>query len=344
MARVGIIGGGAFGTAMACVVRRSGHEVLLWAREPEVVAAINERGLNEVFLPSMPVVPGIRATNDVATAVRGMDFVLLAPPAQRMREVTAALRPSLREGTPVVSCSKGVERGTFALMPEVLAETLPQARVAVLSGPSFAREIAADLPCGVTLACAELDVASRLAGAIANASFCVHPSTDVAGAAVGGVMKNVVAIASGIAAGRKLGENSRATLITLGLDEAIRLGVAKGARAGTFTGFSGLGDLMLTANSLQSRNTSLGFALGEGRKLADILAGRKEVTEGASSAEAVVGLARRLGVPMPISEAVDGILNHGADLASTIARLVASCPLSHQIHVAARPPASEVLL
>ncbi|MGE5639932.1 MAG: NAD(P)H-dependent glycerol-3-phosphate dehydrogenase [Clostridia bacterium] len=333
MARVGVIGGGAFGTAMACVVRRSGHDVVIWAREPEVVTSINQEGINRIFLPSVSLPSGIRSTNSLKEAAAGKHFLLLAPPAQHMRAVTGELRPHVAAGTPVVSCSKGVERGTLALMPEVLKQTLPQAPAAVLSGPSFAKEIAVDLPCGVALACADLKVASRLAGEIANANFCVHPSDDVAGAAIGGVMKNVVAIASGIAAGRKLGENARATLITLGLDEALRLGLAKGARADTFMGFAGMGDLMLTANSMQSRNTSLGFALGEGKKLADILAGRKEVTEGAFSAEAVVALARKLGVQMPIAEAVDAMLNHGANLDATIAQLVASCPLTHQLHL-----------
>jgi glycerol-3-phosphate dehydrogenase (NAD(P)+) len=328
MARIGVIGGGAFGTAMACVVRRSGHDVVLWAREPEVVEAVNTRRINPMFLPGASIAPGIRATRDLSSAAAAADFLLLAPPAQYMRTLTTQLRALLKVGTPVVSCSKGIERGTLALMPEVLAETLPQARVAVLSGPSFAREIAADLPCGVTLACTDTPLAKSLAAEIATANFCVHPSDDVVGAAIGGVMKNVVAIASGIAAGRKLGENARATLITLGLDEAIRLGLAKGARRDTFMGFSGIGDLMLTANSLQSRNTSLGVALGEGRRLADVLAERRQVTEGAFSAEAVVALARRLEVPMPISEAVDAMLNHGAALDATIVRLVASCPLS----------------
>jgi glycerol-3-phosphate dehydrogenase (NAD(P)+) len=327
MARIGIVGGGAFGTAMACVVRRSGHDVVLWAREPEVVEAINDDRVNRLFLPGVRIAPGIRATLDLAAAAAA-DFLLLAPPAQHMRALTTELRASLKTRTPVVSCSKGIERGTLALMPEVLAETLPQARVAVLSGLSFAREIAVDLPCGVTLACSVPQLARSLAAEIATANFCVHPSDDVVGAAIGGVMKNVVAIASGIAAGRKLGENARATLITLGLDEAIRLGLANGARRETFMGFSGIGDLMLTANSLQSRNTSLGVALGEGRRLAEVLAERRQVTEGAFSAEAVVALARRLEVPMPISEAVDAMLNHGAALDATIARLVASCPLS----------------
>jgi glycerol-3-phosphate dehydrogenase (NAD(P)+) len=319
--KVGIIGGGAFGTAMACVIRRSGHEAALWAREPEVVASINERGVNEHFLSGVKLVEGIAASSDMAGVARA-DFVLLAPPAQHMRAVTHALRPYLKPGTPVVSCSKGIERGTLALMPKVLAETLPASPVAVLSGPSFAKEISADLPCGVALACSDLALAKKLARAIQNPNFCVHPTDDVTGAAIGGVMKNVIAIASGVAAGRKLGENSRATVVTLGLEEAARLGAALGAHPITFMGLAGAGDMMLTANSLQSRNTSLGFALGEGRKAAEVLGTRKAVTEGAFSAEAIAALAARLDVRMPISAAVDRVLNQGAEVDDEIRRLL----------------------
>ncbi len=322
MARIGVIGGGAFGTAMACVVRRSGHEVVIWAREPEVVDAINRQGLNPMFLAGVPLVPGIRATGEMAAALDGADFLLLAPPAQRMREIAARLAPLLKRGTPVVSCSKGLERASLALMPEVLAAALPQSPVAVLSGPSFAREIAIDLPCGVALACADGALARRLAALIANPRFGVQANEDPVGTAIGGVMKNVVAIASGVLAGRKLGENARATLVTMGLAEAIRFGLAKGAKRETFDGLAGIGDMMLTANSLQSRNTSLGFALGEGKTLEEVLAGRKEVTEGAFSAQAVATLAQKLGVDMPISFAVDRLLNHGAALDATIAQLL----------------------
>jgi len=323
MARVGIVGGGAFGSAMACVVRRSGHEVLLWAREPEVVAAINATGRNELFLSGVALVPGIRATGSLGEAADGADFMLLAPPAQHMRALAELLRPGLKPGTPVISCSKGIERGSLAFMPEVLAQTLPGTPVAVLSGPSFAREIAGDLPCGVALACHDPALAGKLAAQIRNPRFCVHPCGDLAGTAIGGVMKNVIAIASGVAAGRKLGENARATVVTLGLAETVRLGLAKGARRETFDGLAGIGDMMLTANSLQSRNTSLGVALGEGRMLREILAARKEVTEGAFSAGAVAALAARLEVDMPIAKAVDQVLNHGADLEATIARVIA---------------------
>jgi glycerol-3-phosphate dehydrogenase (NAD(P)+) len=324
MARIGVIGGGAFGTAMACVVRRSGHEVVIWAREPEVAEDINRQGVNSHFLAGVRLPEGIRATNDMAEAAAGAEFLLLAPPAQRMREIATRLAPLLAPGTPVVSCSKGLERGSLALMPEVLAEALPRSPVLVLSGPSFARELGNELPCGVALASADLGLARRLARAIANPCFGVQPNDDPVGTAIGGVMKNVVAIASGVLAGRKLGENARATMVTVGLAEAVRLGLARGARRETFDGLAGIGDMMLTANSLQSRNTSLGFALGEGRKLEEVLAGRKEVTEGAFSAEAVVTLAQRLGVQMPVSRAVDALLNHGAPLEATVARLTSA--------------------
>lgn len=322
MAKVGVIGGGAFGTAMACVVRRAGNEVVLWAREPEVVESVNRDRENKVFLKGVPVLDGIVATGNLEAAVRGKDFLLAVVPAQHQRRVATELARFLPPGLPVVNCSKGVERGTCALMPQVLSEALPGAVVAVLSGPSFAKEIAVDLPCGVTLACADREVGERLCKGIGTELFRAYHSYDVIGAAVGGVMKNVISIASGIVAGRKLGENARATLITRGLAEATRLGVAMGAHEDTFLGLAGVGDLMLTANSLQSRNTSLGVAIGEGKRAADVLAARKEVTEGAFSAEAVAELARRHGVEMPIAAMVDALLNHGEDLDASLLKLV----------------------
>jgi glycerol-3-phosphate dehydrogenase (NAD(P)+) len=322
MARVGIIGAGAFGTAMACVIRRSGHDTAIWAREPEVAAAINADGINQMFLPGVRVTPGVRATAELGEAARDRDFILMVVPAQHVRGVALRMQPLLDPGTPLVACSKGIERKTLALMPQVLREALPAARVAVLSGPSFAREIANDLPAGVTLAAADFALAKALAGQIGQPRFCVHPSGDPVGTALGGVMKNVVAIASGIAAGRKLGESARATLVTLGLAETVRLGLALGAQRETFDGFAGAGDLMLTANSLQSRNTSLGVALGEGRKLADILGSRREVTEGVHSAEAIAALGRKLGVRMPVAEAVDRVLSHGAEVGAAVEQLL----------------------
>lgn len=323
MARIGVIGGGAFGTAMACVVRRSGHETVIWAREAEVVTAINSDSVNPVFLKGIRLAPGIRATNDVGEAVARADFLLLAPPAQHMRTVTAQLRPVLRNGTPVVTCSKGVERSTCALMSQVIAETLPGTPVAVLSGPSFAHDIATDQPVGVTLACADRAVGERLAYALGTPRFRTYLSDDVIGALLGGVLKNVIAIACGVAIGKKLGESTRATLFARGLAEMARLGVAMGARVETFMGLSGAGDLSLSCGSASSRNTSLGIALGEGRRLEDVLRERVTVQEGVHSAESVAVLARRHDVDMPIVAAVDRVLNHGAGVDEAVAGLLA---------------------
>lgn len=323
MARVGVIGGGAFGTALACVVRRSGHDTAIWAREPDIVAAINNDSVNPVFLKGIRLTPGIRATNNLAEAVTGADFLLLAPPAQHMRTVTGQLRPVLKSGTPVVTCSKGVERGTCALMSQVIAETLPGAPVAVLSGPSFAHDIATDQPVGVTLACADRAVGERLVQAMGTPRFRTYLSDDVTGALIGGVLKNVIAIACGVAIGKKLGESTRATLFARGLAEMARLGIAMGARVETFMGLSGAGDLNLSCNSASSRNTSLGIALGEGRRLQDILRERVTVQEGVHSAESVAALARRYDVDMPIVMAVDRVLNHGARVDEAVAGLLA---------------------
>lgn len=323
MARIGVIGGGAFGTALACVMRRSGHETVIWAREPEIVAAINRDSANPVFLPGIPLAPGIMATNNLAEAAKDTDFLLLAPPAQHMRTVTSQLRPHLKRGVPVVTCSKGIERSSCSLMSQVIAETLPGTPVAVLSGPSFAHDIAVDSPVGVTLACGDPVLGERLAQAIGTPRFRAYLSDDIIGALIGGVLKNVIAIACGVAIGRKLGESTRATLFARGLAEMARLGVAMGARLETFMGLSGAGDLNLSCNSPKSRNTSLGIALGEGRKLADILRERVTVQEGVHSAESVAALARRHDMDMPITLAVDQVLNHRADVEAAVARLLA---------------------
>ena len=305
MARIGIVSGGAFGTAMACVLCRSGAQVRLWAREPEVVEAINGRGTNPRFLDGVALPAGIEATSNLAHAAQNAEMVLLAPPAQHMRALAQALGPHLAHGIPVVSCSKGMERATLALMPAVLAAELPDRPVAVLSGPSFAREIARGLPCAVMLGCNDRPEATRIARTLSSPGFGVHPTDDVAGVALGGVMKNVIAIASGIAAGRGLGENARASLAALGLEEAQRLGMTLGARAGTFLGLAGAGDVMLTVASLQSRNTALGVALGEGKPPPAVL------TEGMGSTAAVAALARKLDVPMPITFALEYALDGG---------------------------------
>jgi len=320
MTRIAIIGAGAWGSALACVARRAGNETILWARDPALVAAINENHENARYLPGIRLPDGVTATADLAIAGRDADLLLLAVPAQHLRAVTAAMTP--RDGTPAAICAKGIELGSGALMSEVLAATLPAARQAVLSGPTFAQEVARDLPAAVTVAALDPEVSALFIDALGAARFRPYASNDPLGAEIGGAVKNVLAIACGVTAGRRFGDNARAALVTRGLAEIMRLGIARGGRAETLMGLSGLGDLTLTCNAPQSRNYSLGVALGEGRSLAEILAERRAVTEGVHSAGAVVALARRLGVEMPICDAVDRVVNHAADVADTIAALL----------------------
>jgi glycerol-3-phosphate dehydrogenase (NAD(P)+) len=318
--RVAVIGGGAWGTALAQTARRAGRDVTLWAREDEVVAAINRDHVNPLFLPGIALEPDIRAVGNLAEAVRDAETVLLAVPAQHLRAVTMALAPLQ---TPIVICAKGVEEKTGALLTEIVAATLPDVPLAVLSGPTFAAEVADGLPTAVTLASADAALGTRLAAALGTRSFRPYLSDDVIGVEIGGAVKNVLAIACGIVAGRNLGDNARAALITRGLAEMMRLAVAKGGRAETLMGLSGLGDLVLTCTGAQSRNYSLGVALGQGRTLAAILAERRSVAEGVTSAAATVALARPLKVDMPIAAAVDAILHRGGAIDAAIAGLLA---------------------
>src|SRR5689334_19118042 len=297
--RIGVVGGGAWGTAVALAARRAGRRVVLWAREPAVVEAINGRHENPTYLPGIALGPDLHATADL-DALAGLPAVLLVTPAQHLRAVATRLAPVLDGDCCAVICAKGIEQGSQALMSTVVAETLPGRPAAVLSGPTFAAEVARGLPTAVTLACADAGLGARLVEALGSRSFRPYLSDDVTGAQVGGAVKNVLAIACGIVRGRRLGDNARAALITRGLAEIVRLGTALGARPETLMGLSGLGDLTLTCTSLQSRNMSLGAALGEGRALADILAERHSVAEGVSSAAAVVALAAHHGVEMPI--------------------------------------------
>ncbi len=320
--RVGVVGGGAWGTAMAVAAAWAGRQVVLWAREPDVVVAINQHHENTRFLPGIALPPVVRATPDLAEA-GAVDVVLLVAPAQHLRAVCRDLGPALAAGVPLVVCAKGIETGSAALMSEVVAAVLPGAPQAVLSGPTFAAEVARGLPTAVTLAAADAGLGARLVAALGSRLFRPYLSDDPVGAQIGGAVKNVLAIACGVVEGRRFGDNARAALITRGLAEMARLGGALGARAETLMGLSGLGDLTLTCTSRQSRNMSLGFALGEGRGLADILAERQSVAEGVHSAAAVVALAARWGVEMPICRAVDAILNHGAAIEETIDGLLA---------------------
>ncbi|HYB11599.1 MAG TPA: NAD(P)H-dependent glycerol-3-phosphate dehydrogenase [Alphaproteobacteria bacterium] len=320
--RIGIVGAGAWGTALSFVVRRAGHEAMLWAYEPEVVEAINGHHENPLYLSGVALDPTVRATGSLAEIAKA-DALLLVTPAQALRSIATRLAPHIGAGTPVVICAKGIEQRTGALLSEVAVECLPAIPLAVLSGPSFASEVARGLPAALTLACRDKAMGERLVAAIGSARFRPYLSDDLAGAEIGGAVKNVIAIACGIVAGCGLGDNARAALITRGLAEMARLGIAKGARPETFMGLSGLGDLTLTCNGAQSRNFSLGAALGEGRKLDDVLAERRSVAEGVTTAVSAVELAKKLGVEMPISTAVHVILHRGASIDDTVAKLLA---------------------
>ncbi|MFQ5774299.1 MAG: NAD(P)H-dependent glycerol-3-phosphate dehydrogenase [Kiloniellaceae bacterium] len=322
MERIGIIGAGAWGTALAMALRRAGREVALWARDPSLAADIDARHENPAYLPDVALDPGIRASADPAEAAN-CEALLLVVPAQHLREVAGKLAPHVPAARPLVICAKGIEQGTGRLMSEVLAEALPGRPLAVLSGPTFAAEVARGLPTAVTLAAADAALGAALVAALGSRTFRPYLSGDPVGAQIGGAVKNVIAIACGVVAGRALGDNARAALITRGLAEVVRLGRAKGARTATLMGLSGLGDLTLTCTSMLSRNYSLGRALGEGARLEEILAARRSVAEGVFSAAAVVGLARRHGAEMPIAEAVDAILNRGAGIDETVAALLA---------------------
>ena len=337
MGRVGIIGAGAWGTALAIVAREAGHSVMLWAREHEVIEAINSRHENEMFLAGIGLDPMIRATGDPAEAADA-DLVLFAVPAQFLRPTVRNTANGWRCGTAAVICSKGIEHETCALMSEVIAECLPGVPVAVLSGPSFAAEVAREQPTAVTLACADPALRQAVPAALGTTLFRIYSHDDVIGAQVGGAVKNVLAIACGIVAGRRFGSNARAALITRGLAEMARLAIAKGARPDTLMGLSGLGDLVLTCTTMDSRNYSLGVALGEGRALNEVLASRRSVAEGVFSAASVATLARRLGVDMPICFAVDAVLNAGADIDTTIADLLARPPTEEMPAATPVPP------
>jgi glycerol-3-phosphate dehydrogenase (NAD(P)+) len=320
--RAGILGGGAWGTALAQVAARAGLEAVLWAREAEAVATINQAHENRLFLPGVALDPGIRATADLAD-LAGCDLIFAVAPAQHLRGVLQQLAQHFHQSAPVVLCAKGIEQGSLKLMTEVLAETLPSAAPAVLSGPSFATEVARGLPTAITLACPDTELARRLAGAIAAPAFRPYLSGDMIGAEAGGAIKNVLAIACGVVEGRGLGRSAHAALVTRGFAELTRLAVALGGKPETVAGLCGLGDLVLTCSSPQSRNMSLGLALGRGESLAAALAGKLSVAEGLDSAPAVRGLARKLGVETPISDAVAAILAGEVGIDAAIAGLLA---------------------
>jgi glycerol-3-phosphate dehydrogenase (NAD(P)+) len=323
MQKIAIIGAGAWGTALAAVARRAGRDVRLWARTTRVAKAVNEHHENTFYLAGTPLDPAIVATNDMEEAAKDAEAVLLVTPAQHTRAIVIELAAHVPPSVPTLICSKGIEEGTGKLMSEVMAELAPGRAVGVLSGPTFAGEVARGLPTAITLATDAEGLGRTLVKALGSATFRPYWSPDVVGAQIGGAVKNVLAIACGIVEGRKLGDNARAALITRGLAEIVRLGLAKGARIETLYGLSGLGDLALTCTGVQSRNMSLGMALGAGETLEAILGKRNTVAEGVATAASVTALAERMTIEMPIASAVNAILHHGAAIDEAVAGLLA---------------------
>lgn len=316
----GVVGAGAWGTALAQALRRSGRTVTLWARDAAVAHTINARHENPVYLPEVPLDHSLQATGALAD-LAACQAILLVTPAQHLRAVLQQL-PPLPAPTPLIICAKGVERGSLALLSAVVQAECPTHPVAVLSGPTFAREVARGLPTAVTLAIADQQLGRALAAALGNRSLRPYLTDDVVGTQIGGAIKNVLAVACGIVEGKGLGDNGRAALITRGLSEMARLGAALGGRAETLMGLSGLGDLVLTCTGSQSRNMTLGYALGQGQQLAAILAARKSVAEGVTTAAAAVALAAQHQVDMPICTAVHRILDEGAAIDAEITGLL----------------------
>jgi glycerol-3-phosphate dehydrogenase (NAD(P)+) len=313
--KVTVIGAGAWGTALAALAARAGREVVLCTRSSAVAAEIAATRINPK-LSGMTLQANIEVTDDVAHAAQA-DIILIATPAQSLRAAVAALAPHLTRATPVIACAKGIERGTHKFMTEVIAEAAPGARPAILSGPSFAEDVARGLPTAVTLAAKEVELASALAQALGSPSFRPYHTSDVRGVEIGGAAKNVLAIAAGIVAGKKLGASAQAALTTRGFSELVRLGRACGARSETMAGLSGLGDLILTCSSPQSRNFALGIALGRGDARP-----RDKLAEGEFTAPVLIELAAAEDVDMPVSNAVAAILNGAITIDDAIESLL----------------------
>ncbi len=314
MTRIAVIGGGAWGTALADLLARKGEveSVTLWAREPEVMVNINREHVNHMFFPGAALAHTLRASGDLAETVRGADVVVSSAPSFAVREVMTRAAPALTSGALVVSVSKGLEPERLTTLSCVLGEVLPPtAQIAVLSGPSFAQEVYERQPTAVVAAAPDHAVAQRTQQVFSTNYFRVYSHTDVLGVELGGALKNVIALAAGILEGLGLGHNTRAALITRGLAEITRLGVALGAEPATFAGLAGMGDLILTATGPLSRNRSLGVELGRGKHLAEALAGRASVAEGVNTARVAVALADRHGVELPIAQQVTEVLFQG---------------------------------
>ncbi|WP_119390352.1 NAD(P)H-dependent glycerol-3-phosphate dehydrogenase [Taklimakanibacter lacteus] len=327
MSRIGIIGAGAWGMALASVAERAGHEVIVWARRPETAEEINSKHALWSRLHGISFGKTVRATAKPKD-LEPCDAVLAVVPAQHLRQVLAQFA-SL--DVPVILCAKGIEAGSGLLMNEVLTQALPACAPLILSGPSFALDVAHGLPTAVTLAGPDLRTAKEWAGALSLKTFRIYPSDDLRGVALGGAVKNVLAIACGIAAGKELGDSARAALTTRAFSELTRFGKALGGRPETLTGLSGLGDLLLTCSSRQSRNFSLGLALGQGKSLDQALSEAKGTVEGIATAKIVARLAHEQNIDMPISAAVHAVVDGGSNPEEEIARLLAR-PVNPEFH------------
>jgi glycerol-3-phosphate dehydrogenase (NAD(P)+) len=318
---IGIIGGGAWGTALGQTLRQAGRDVMLWARERDVVDEINKQHANTAFLPGVTLDAGLRATGNLRE-IAAQAVVLMVAPAQHVRAVAGELAGHLPAGKPVVICAKGLEQATSKLLGEVLAETLPQATQAVLSGPSFAADVARGLPAALSLATVDEGLGRSLAAALGYRHLRIYWVSDPVGVQLGGAVKNVLAIAAGVVEGKGFGASAHAALVTRGFAEMRRFGEAMGARPETLMGLSGLGDLLLTCGSPQSRNMSLGRALGQGQPLREVLGNRRSVAEGVYTAAAIARVAAQKGVEMPISQAVHGIVDGGISVDAAIEALL----------------------
>jgi len=319
--RLDVIGAGAWGTSLALTAARAGHTVRLWAREQEVVDSITTRRENTLFLPGIELPSSIKATADLKSAVADAEAVLIAAPAQHLRATLEAVTTLAPKGIPLVVCAKGIERGSGKLVTEVFDEEAPGFEPAILSGPSFAKDAAQGLPTAVTIA-ARFDLALRLQASLGHATFRPYASDDLLGVALGGAAKNVYAIACGIVDGMGLGESARAGLMARGFAELARLGAALGARTETLMGLSGLGDLVLTATSLHSRNFRFGREVGHGKAVAELRAPGQPLAEGVETAPALIVRARAEKIELPVAEAVASVLDGSLPLDATIARLM----------------------
>src|SRR6202171_907510 len=317
-----VIGAGAWGTALADLLARNGHQVTLWAYEADVVQAINDKHENVRFLAGHRLAPTVIAVGDLQKAVEGAELVTLATPSQVLRPIVKSARASLRKEAPIVVASKGLEPGSLSLMTAVAEEEIPDATVVALSGPSFAAEVVRCQPTAVVVASNSSSAASLTQRAFSSPYFRAYTHTDVTGVELGGALKNVMAVATGIAEGLGLGFNARAALITRGLAEMTRLGVALGAEQSTFAGLAGLGDLVLTCTGSLSRNRAVGVEVGKGRQLEEVLRDTETVAEGVVTAQSARELAVREGVEMPIVDTVNRVLFEGQSARSAIAALM----------------------